>query len=94
MRGITDASVTQNEETTVAIGNVQGMANEIAYISNIMDSLTQHANQMSEAEQASETIIHQLNASNEETIDTITNVAEQINALHSSGRIASNGESI
>ena len=56
----------------------------IAYISNIMDSLTQHANQMSEAEQASETIIHQLNASNEETIDTITNVAEQINALHSS----------
>ena len=84
MRGITDASVTQNEETTVAIGNVQGMANEIAYISHIMDSLTQHANQMSEAEQASETIIHQLNASNEETIDTITNVAEQINALHSS----------
>lgn len=84
MRGITDASVTQNEETTVAIGNVQGMANEIAYISHIMDSLTQHANQMSEAEQASESIIHQLNASNEETIDTITNVAEQINALHSS----------
>ena len=84
MRGITDASVTQNEETTVAIGNVQGMANEIAYISHIMDSLTQHANQMSEAEQASETIIHQLNASNEETIDTITNVAEQINALHTS----------
>lgn len=84
MRGITDASVTQNEETTVAIGNVQGMANEIAYISHIMDSLTQHANQMSEAEQASEAIIHQLNASNEETIDTITNVAEQINALHSS----------
>lgn len=84
MRGITDASVTQNEETTVAIGNVQGMANEISYISHIMDSLTQHANQMSEAEQASETIIHQLNASNEETIDTITNVAEQINALHSS----------
>lgn len=39
---------------------------------------------MSEAEQASEAIIHQLNASNEETIDTITNVAEQINALHSS----------
>ena len=84
MRGITDVSVTQNEETTVAIGNVQGMANEIAYISHIMDSLTQHANQMSEAEQASEAIIHQLNASNEETIDTITNVAEQINALHSS----------
>ena len=84
MRGITDASVTQNEETTVAFGNVQGMANEIAYISHIMDSLTQHANQMSEAEQASEAIIHQLNASNEETIDTITNVAEQINALHSS----------
>ena len=84
MRGITDASVTQNEETTVANGNVQGMANEIAYISHIMDSLTQHANQMSEAEQASEAIIHQLNASNEETIDTITNVAEQINALHSS----------
>ena len=63
MRGITDASVTQNEETTVAIGNVQGMANEIAYTSHIMDSLTQHANQMSEAEQASEAIIHQLNAS-------------------------------
>ena len=56
----------------------------LAYISHIMDSLTQHANQMSEAEQASEAIIHQLNASNEETIDTITNVAEQINALHSS----------
>lgn len=53
MRGITDASVTQNEETTVAIGNVQGMANEIAYISHIMDSLTQHANQMSEAEHTS-----------------------------------------
>lgn len=84
MEGITTASVTQTEETSLAIGNVVKISEEINYISDIMDSLTHHAEQMSDAEQASEQIIRKLNNSNVETITSITNVAEQINTLHSS----------
>ncbi|MCH5267916.1 MAG: methyl-accepting chemotaxis protein [Lachnospiraceae bacterium] len=84
MEGITNASVTQTEETTLAIGNVGKIGEEIGYISHIMDSLTHHAEQMSDAEQASERIIRELNNSNVETITSITNVAEQINTLHAS----------
>lgn len=84
MEGITDASATQSEETALAINNVTQIGNEIIHITDIMDSLTQHAKQMSDAEQASEQIIHELNASNEETILTITNVAKQIDTLRSS----------
>lgn len=84
MEGITDASATQSEETTLAIGNVAKIGDEITHITDIMDSLTRHAEQMSDAEQASERIIQELNASNEETILTITDVAKQIDTLRSS----------
>lgn len=84
MEGITSASSTQTEETSLAIGNVVKISEEINSISDIMDSLTNHANQMSEAEQASEDIIRELNSSNEETIASITNVSNQLNTLHTS----------
>lgn len=84
MEGITEGSATQTEETTIAIGNVEKIANEITHISSIMDSLTRHANQMSDAEQASEEIVRRLNDSNDETIATISEVSEQITTLHNS----------
>ncbi len=81
---ITKGSVTQADETGVARQNVDMIGEQITYITEEVDYLTQNAEQMSEAEKASEEIIDELNASNEETVASVTKVAEQINALHDS----------
>lgn len=81
---ITKGSATQADETAVARENVERIGEQITYITEEVDSLTEHAKQMSDAEQASEMIIGELNASNEETIGSVTRVAEQINTLHDS----------
>lgn len=84
MKEITDGSVTQSQKTTVAIDHVTKIGEEITYITESMDSLTKHASQMSDAEKTSKVILHELDASNDETIATITDIAEQIIALHES----------
>ncbi len=81
---ITKGSVTQADETGVARQNVDMIGEQITYITEEVDYLTQNAEQMAEAEKASETIIDELNASNEETVASVTKVADQINALHDS----------
>lgn len=81
---ITKGSATQAEETTVAKQNVERIGEQIGYITEEVDALTMHANQMSEAEQASEHIIGELNTYNQDSIVSVTKVAEQINALHAS----------
>ena len=81
---ITKGSVTQADETGVARQNVDMIGEQITYITEEVDYLTQNAEQMSEAEKASEEIIDELNASNEETVASVTEVANQINALHDS----------
>ena len=81
---ITKGSVTQADETGVARQNVDMIGEQITYITEEVDYLTQNAEQMSEAEKASEEIIDELNASNEETVASVTKVADQINALHDS----------
>ena len=81
---ITKGSATQADETGVARQNVDMIGEQITYITEEVDYLTQNAEQMSDAEKASEVIIGELNASNEETIASVTKVADQINALHDS----------
>ena len=81
---ITKGSVTQADETGVARQNVDMIGEQITYITEEVDYLTQNAEQMAEAEKASEAIIDELNASNEETVASVTKVADQINALHDS----------
>lgn len=81
---ITKGSATQADETGVARQNVDMIGEQITYITEEVDYLTQNAEQMSDAEKDSEQIIDELNASNEETVASVTKVAEQINALHSS----------
>ena len=81
---ITKGSATQADETGVAKHNVDRIGEQITYITDEVDSLTRHAEQMSDAEKASEVIIGELNASNEEASTSVTKIAEQINTLHDS----------
>lgn len=81
---ITKGSATQADETGVARQNVDMIGEQITYITEEVDYLTQNAEQMADAEKASETIIDELNSSNEETVASVTKVADQINALHDS----------
>ena len=84
MEDVTNGSATQTEKTADAIHNVSRIGEEITYITDKMNSLTMHAEQMSDAEQISEQIIKLLNRSNEETIATITDVSQQIGTLNHS----------
>lgn len=81
---ITRGSATQADETGVAKHNVERIGEQITYITDEVDALTRHAEQMSDAEKASEVIIGELNASNEEASTSVTKIAEQINTLHDS----------
>lgn len=81
---ITKGSATQADETGVAKHNVDRIGEQITYITDEVDSLTRHAEQMSDAEKASEVIIGELNASNEEASTSVTKIAEQINTLNDS----------
>lgn len=84
MEDVTHGSAAQTEKTVDAIQNVSRIGEEITYITDKMNSLTMHAEQMSEAEQVSEQIIKLLNRSNDETIATITDVSQQIGTLNHS----------
>lgn len=81
---ISQGANTQAQHTSTAAENVSKIGEQIEYIASEVDSLTKEASKMAEAEKASEVIIHKLNISNEETIDSITNVAEQINVTNTS----------
>lgn len=75
---------TQAEHTVHAADNVSRIGEQIEYIAQEMNALTQEAGKMADAERESESIIQKLNQSNEDTIVSITNVAEQINVTNTS----------
>lgn len=75
---------TQAEHTVHASDNVSRIGEQIEYITQEMNTLTMEAGKMADAEQESESIIKKLNQSNEDTIVSITNVAEQINVTNAS----------
>ncbi len=79
---ISEGANTQAENTTSVSDNVSKIGEQIEYISNEVDSLTAEAGRMAEAGEQSEHIIKELNISNDETIASITKVAEQINATN------------
>lgn len=81
---INKSAANQATHTSDAAGNVAKIGEQIEYISEDMDALTKEAGKMAEAEEASESIIRKLNESNEETMTSITNVAEQINVTNAS----------
>ena len=81
---INKSAANQATHTSDAAGNVAKIGEQIEYISEDMDALTKEAGKMAEAQEASESIIRKLNESNEETMTSITNVAEQINVTNAS----------
>lgn len=79
-RGATD----QAEQTSVAAIQVSNIGDQIENISDEIDELSQTAQKMSEAEKSSTSIIRELNAINDEMIDSINKIAEQIEVTNNS----------
>ena len=72
----------QADETTDANTNVVRIGEQIEYISDKVNSLTDYAGRMAEAEKASEEIMKELNSSNESTKESVLRVAEQIKDMN------------
>lgn len=79
-KGATD----QADQTSVAAIQVSNIGDQIDSIAEDVTSLTESATKMSSAEKASTSIINELNASNEEMIDSIEKIATQIEVTNSS----------
>ena len=75
---ISEGARNQADETTDANTNVVRIGEQIEYISDKVNSLTDYAGRMAEAEKASEEIMKELNSSNESTKESVLRVAEQI----------------
>lgn len=76
------ATRNQADETTDANTNVVRIGEQIEYISDKVNSLTDYAGRMAEAEKASEEIMKELNSSNESTKESVLRVAEQIKDMN------------
>lgn len=81
---INKSATMQAEHTVHAADNVLRIGEQIEYITQEVDTLTKEAGKMADAERESESIIKKLNRSNEDTIASITNVANQINVTNTS----------
>ena len=81
---INKSATMQAEHTVHAADNVSRIGEQIEYITQEVDTLTKEAGKMADAERESESIIKKLNRSNEDTIASITNVANQINVTNTS----------
>lgn len=81
---INQGAADQASHTATATANVEKITEQISSITGEVDSLSDEAGKMAGAQQESEVIIGRLNRSNEETIDSITKVAEQIDVTNSS----------
>ena len=80
---VVKGSETQTEETNVAKENVEQIGKQISFIRADIDKLAKNSSKMSDAEMAEESIIDELNKSNEKTINAVTKVSDQILALNS-----------
>lgn len=81
---ISRGAADQADQTSVAAIQVSNIGDQIDNISEDVASLSSSANKMAEAEQASTTIINELNTSNEEVIDSIEKIAKQIEITNTS----------
>ena len=79
---ISEGARNQADETTDANTNVVRIGEQIEYISDEVNSLTDYAGRMAEAEKASEEIMKELNGSNESTKESVLRVAEQIQDMN------------
>ena len=79
---ISEGARNQADETTDANTNVVRIGEQIEYISDKVNSLTDYAGRMAEAEKASEEIMKELNSSNESTKESVLRVAEQITDMN------------
>lgn len=79
---ISEGARNQADETTDANTNVVRIGEQIEYISDKVNSLTDYAGRMAEAEKASEEIMKELNSSNESTKESVLRVAEQIQDMN------------
>ena len=79
---ISEGARNQANETTDANENVVRIGEQIEYISEEVNSLTDYAGRMAEAEKASEEIMKELNSSNESTKESVLRVAEQITDMN------------
>lgn len=81
---ISKGAADQADQTSVAAIQVSNIGDQIDNISEDVVALSDSANRMAEAEQASTTIINELNVSNEEVIDSIEKIAKQIEITNTS----------
>ena len=81
---ISKGAADQADQTSIAAIQVSNIGDQIDNISEDVISLSDSANKMAEAEQASTTIINELNVSNEEVIDSIEKIAKQIEITNTS----------
>ena len=80
---ISEGARNQADETTDANTNVVRIGEQIEYISDKVNSLTDYAGRMAEAEKASEEIMKELNSSNESTkeVSMIQDIADETDLL-------------
>ena len=81
---ISKGAKTQADETTDANDNVIRIGEQIDYITEEVDSLTSYARRMADAEKASEQIIQELDASNENTKESVSKVSNHIVSMNQS----------
>ncbi len=81
---ISEDAATQVQYTQSVSDNVGQIGEQIDFVISQIDSLNEEAGKMAKAEEDSESIIKELNASNDETKESITKIAEQIDATNES----------
>lgn len=81
---ISQGALSQAENSATANDNIVKISEQIDLITQEVEQLTLHAGRMDADEKASEQIVAQLSASNEETKVSIDRVGEQITIMHQS----------
>jgi len=81
---ISQGALSQAENSATANDNIVKISEQIDLITKEVEQLTEHAARMDADEKASEQIVEELSASNEETKVSIDRVGEQITIMHQS----------
>lgn len=81
---ISQGAMNQADNSANANDNIVKISEQIDLITQEVEQLTKHANRMNEDEKASEQIVQELSASNEDTKVSVDKVAEQITIMHQS----------
>ena len=81
---ISQGALNQAQNSATANDNIVKISEQIDLITQEVEQLTEHAARMDADEKASEQIVEELSASNEDTKVSIDRVGEQINIMHQS----------